>query len=466
MEEEKRSERFEQLRKKAERKLDEAMEKTEHISEEESRSIKELVHELQVHQIELELQNQELRETKTRLQRSKKRYADLYDSVPISYLTLDKDGNILSANQTAVEKLRMKREELEDEGFYKFVKEEYKDPLYKHLRKAFKTQERQTCELEIKNNSSDDTSQKIDERKGQDFYGLLESKVYNYEDEVLCRTALIDISEQKEAKEKLQESEERYRRLFETAQEGMLILDAGSGKIIDANPFIKDMMGYSLENIKGKHLWEIETFSDISENKEEFNELREKEYVHYEELLLKTKEGKEKTVEFVSKLYNVGENEIIQCSIRDITDRIRAQEREDTLHSLLRHDVANKNRVVEGYLVLLEEYDFDENIEKLIKNSKRAIGKSLNLIEKVRILRQAQNEKIEEVDISSMIKNTVNDMRTRVEEDGMELKMGCPEKECIVEAGPLLNNVFSNLIENAVKHSDGSKLRVNVKIDE
>ncbi len=159
----------------------------------------------------------------------------------------------------------------------------------------------------------------------------------------------------------------------------------------------------------------------------------------------------------------MGDNEIIQCSIRDITDRIRAQEREDTLHSLLRHDVANKNRVVEGYLELLEEYDFDENIGKLIKNSKRAIVKSLKLIEKVRILRQAQNEKIEEVDISSMIKNTVNDMRPRIEEAGMELKMECPENECIVKAGPLLSNVFSNLIENAVKHSDGSKLGVNVK---
>ncbi|MFW5898461.1 MAG: PAS domain S-box protein, partial [Candidatus Saliniplasma sp.] len=132
---------------------------------------------------------------------------------------------------------------------------------------------------------------------------------------------LQDTTERKEKEEKLKESEQRYRRLFETAQDGMIIIDAASGEIIDANPFIKDMLGYSLDELRGKKLWEIGTFKDIVENKEKFDKLREEEYVRYEHLPLETKDGEEKSVEFVSNLYMVGDEEIIQCNIRDITER-------------------------------------------------------------------------------------------------------------------------------------------------
>ncbi|MFP4001863.1 MAG: PAS domain-containing protein, partial [Thermoplasmata archaeon] len=238
--EEKKSERFEQLRREAEKKLDKAIEKTEHISEEETLSIKELIHELQVHQIELELQNQDLRETKARLHRSKEKYTDLYDSAPISYLTLDEDGKILSANLTAAESLCKERDELEGEKLYRYIKEDHRDRLYKHLRDAFKSEEHKTCELKIISDSNTSPSQEESENQRVEFYGLLRSRVYtDDEDNLLCRTALIDITERKEAKKKMQESEGKYRRLFETAQDGILIIDAEAGKIVDANPFIK-----------------------------------------------------------------------------------------------------------------------------------------------------------------------------------------------------------------------------------
>ncbi|MFW5927659.1 MAG: PAS domain-containing sensor histidine kinase, partial [Thermoplasmatota archaeon] len=150
--------------------------------------------------------------------------------------------------------------------------------------------------------------------------------------------------------------------------------------------------------------------------------------------------------------------------IRDITKRKKAEERENFLHSLLRHDVANKNRVVQGYLELLKEYDLPDEVVKLVKKSEIAIEKSIKLIEKVRILREAQNEEIKEVDISSIIKNTVSQIRPMIKEAGMEIDKECPEDTIMVKGGPLIDNVFSNIIENSIKHSDGSKLRIHAEI--
>ena len=121
-------------------------------------------------------------------------------------------------------------------------------------------------------------------------------------------------------------SELRYRRLFETAQDAILILDADSGNIIDANPFIVELLGYSHKEFVGKKLWEVSPFKDISENKKKFMELLHKKYIRYENMPLETKSGKKAYVEFVSNMYNVDHIRIIQCNIRDITERKKLEE--------------------------------------------------------------------------------------------------------------------------------------------
>jgi PAS domain S-box-containing protein len=132
--------------------------------------------------------------------------------------------------------------------------------------------------------------------------------------------------ERKRAEEALEESETRYRRLFETAQDGILILDADTERIDDANPFIIDMLGFSIEEIVGKRLWEIGPFRDIEESQSAFLELQKKEYIRYEHLPLETKDGRHITVEFISNVYLVNHKKVIQCNIRDITKRKWAEE--------------------------------------------------------------------------------------------------------------------------------------------
>jgi len=124
---------------------------------------------------------------------------------------------------------------------------------------------------------------------------------------------------------KLEESEARYRRLFETAKDGILILDGDTGRITDVNPFLQDMLGYTKTELKGKALWEIGPVRDIPASQDAMRELQRNEYIRYEDIPLETKAGERKQVEFVSNVYLVNGWRVIQCNIRDITERKHAE---------------------------------------------------------------------------------------------------------------------------------------------
>jgi PAS domain S-box-containing protein len=123
----------------------------------------------------------------------------------------------------------------------------------------------------------------------------------------------------------LRASEMRYRRLFETAQDGILILNAGTGQIDDVNPFLTDMLGYTREQLLGNKLWEIGPFKDTKSSKSAFRELQRETYVRYDDLPLETSAGKPINVEFVSNVYEVNGGKVVQCNIRDITQRKQAE---------------------------------------------------------------------------------------------------------------------------------------------
>jgi two-component system cell cycle sensor histidine kinase/response regulator CckA len=136
---------------------------------------------------------------------------------------------------------------------------------------------------------------------------------------------ILDISERKRAEEKLDASENYFRRLFETAKDGILILDAASGTITDVNPFLTGMLGYTAEEIRGRKIWELGSFRDIVANQANFLELQQKGYIRYEDLPLESADGRRHHVEFVSNVYQVNRNLVIQCNIRDISERKRAE---------------------------------------------------------------------------------------------------------------------------------------------
>ena len=142
---------------------------------------------------------------------------------------------------------------------------------------------------------------------------------------------LTDITERTKVERALEASETRYRRLFEAAKDGILILDAENGKIVDVNPFLLELTGYAKEDFLGLHLWEIGPFKDRAESKASFADLQAREYVRYEDLPLLGRDGREIAVEFISNVYKVGQQNVIQCNVRDITARKQADKERKVL---------------------------------------------------------------------------------------------------------------------------------------
>jgi PAS domain S-box-containing protein len=147
-----------------------------------------------------------------------------------------------------------------------------------------------------------------------------------------------DITGRRESQAATRASEIRYRRLFEAARDGILILDPISRKITEANPFMTELLGYPHNQLLGKELWEIGLLKDEEASQAAFRQLQKKHFIRYENLPLQNQAGQRREVEFVSNLYDEDGHKVIQCNIRDITERKRAEkllrESEERFHAI------------------------------------------------------------------------------------------------------------------------------------
>jgi len=147
----------------------------------------------------------------------------------------------------------------------------------------------------------------------------------------------------------LQLSELRYRRLFETAQDGILLLNAISGQIEDVNPFLMEMLDYTHSEFLGKKLWDVGAFKNTALSKQAYEELKKESYVRYEDMPLQARDGRFIDVEFVSNVYTCGDTRVIQCIIRNITARKQAErklrEQLDELQRFEKVSIGREERV-------------------------------------------------------------------------------------------------------------------------
>jgi PAS domain S-box-containing protein len=185
--------------------------------------------------------------------------------------------------------------------------------------------------------------------------------------------------DRKSADQALRASESRYRRLFDTAQDGILILDAESGKITEVNPYMIKLLGYPLEEFIGKKLWEIGTFKDSDASKSAFLTLQAQGYVRYDDLPLEASDRRRIDVEFVSNVYMVDDHKVIQCNIRNITRRKQVEAKVRHLNHELEQRLVE--RVVEVEELRKQAIDLDYSISQGFGTSARRISSLAKALE-------------------------------------------------------------------------------------
>jgi two-component system cell cycle sensor histidine kinase/response regulator CckA len=297
---------------------------------------------------------------------------------------------------------------------------------------------------------------------------------------MLVSGAIRDIKGRNRSEGALQASEIRYRRLFEAAQDGILILDFASGQIVDVNPFLTNLLGYSHAELVGKDLWEIGPIKDISPSRSSFADLQDNGIIRYDDLPLETKDGRRIAVEFVSNVYTVGGTRVIQCNIRDITRRKHAEEAlrksEEQLQQASKleavgrlaggvaHDFNNLLGVILGSseLLLGDLRAIDPRrryVEAIITASQRAVSLTKQLLTFCR--KQVSSTLV--FDLNSIVRETGR-MLPRMIGEHIEMGIVLSGEQAPVLADPTqVQQVLMNLAANARDAMpEGGKLTIEV----
>jgi PAS domain S-box-containing protein len=285
---------------------------------------RQLIHELQVHQVELEMQNAELQETRDRMEVLLEKYTDLYDFAPVGYFTLAGDGNIHQVNLTGARLIGLERSRLVGQFFGRLISTECRPVFNSFLKQVVAGGAKQSCEVTLSITGRPPRSVSIEAQRSPNGRE--------------CSAVVVDITEGKQAEDKLRVSELRYRRLFEAAHDGVLLLDPGTRKITDANPFMTKLVGYPHDQLIGKELFEIGLLKDEAASQKMFRKLKRSHEVRYENLPLKKQGGRQQEVEVVANLYQEDGHAVIQCNIRDISERKQTEDllrRNEALFSTL-----------------------------------------------------------------------------------------------------------------------------------
>jgi PAS domain S-box-containing protein len=253
----------------------------------------------------------ERKQAEEALRRSEQRFRAIIEHSYDAITLLAADGTVVYDSPSVTNVLGYEPTERVGRKVYEFVPAEQRDGFARGLAK-FCRKKGATALSEANFFHKDGTLRWIEGIRSNLLHDpAVQAVVVNYRDS----------TERKQREKDLQASEIRYRRLFEAAKDGILILDADSGSINDVNPYLTEMFSYPAEELLGKKLWEISPFHDIAADKETFEALKKQEYLRYEDLPLQSKSGRSMQVEFVCNVYLAGDTKVLQCNIRDITER-------------------------------------------------------------------------------------------------------------------------------------------------
>ncbi len=272
---------------------------------------------------------------------------------------------------------------------------------------------------------------------------------------------VIDIDERKKKEEKLQFQSD----ILEQIENAVIVTNL-EGKVTYWNKKAEELYGWKEEEVLGENIVDVTPSLASKDQAEEIMEKLQKGEKWSDEFLVQRKDGTEfNAIVTDAPIYNEdGEITGIVGVSTDISKRKELEEREKFLHSLLRHDVRNKMQIVQGYLELLKDFDLPKEAESFLEKAMRSSYEGMEVIEKVRTLRKASEEETKSVNICSMIYDSLDNWKSWAEDAGMEINVDFPESKCVVKGGSLLNELFSNLVENSIQHSGGEIIEISGEI--
>lgn len=272
-------------------------------------------------------------------------------------------------------------------------------------------------------------------------------------------TTYEDITDRKKAEEEIKYRQRYFQSLFNDSPEAVVSLDE-QFRVMDINPAFQETFGYSLEEIKGKVL---DDYILPEDREEEGRELTQKvingENVATESIRT-TKDGREIPVSILGAPVFINSKEVgIFAIYRDITKRKQAEEEAEFYNSLLRHDIGNRNQVTMGYLELLKETDLSKEQIEFIEKALVATKRSNGLIKKVRDLQRIKEKhELEDISLDSVLDKVTKNFSYEAKDKGIKINYG-PSK-IKVKADSLLEDMFSNLVQNAIIHSGCNEINI------
>lgn len=268
----------------------------------------------------------------------------------------------------------------------------------------------------------------------------------------------------------LRTSEARYRRLFESAQDGILIINASTGQIDDVNPYLVQLLGYTHGEMLGKKLWEVGAFADVERCKAMFAELQAQGYVRYDDLPLKTRGGSFINVEFVSNSYDCEGVLVMQCNIRDITEQRRAESANSAKSAFLAnmsHEIRTPLGAITGMAYLIRRSQVTPQQADWLTKLELAAQHLLELINAVLDLSKIESGRLAldeaAVSVPRITSNVVSMMVQAASVAKLTLNVETtPLPQGLVGDAPRLQQALLNYVGNAIKFTPAGSVTVRV----
>ncbi|MFA5267450.1 MAG: PAS domain S-box protein [Methanoregula sp.] len=403
-----------------------------------------IIHELQVHQIELEMQAEELRRAHLELEESRDKYLDLYDFAPVGYLTLSDKALVEEVNLTGALLLGIVRRKLIHARFRKIIHPKDLDLWDRHFLSVLKTGEKESFDLELVHSN------------GSLFPVRLDCiRIQGNEANPAVRIAISDITRQKEAEAAIRESEERFWRLFSEVPLPYQSLDA-EGRLLEVSPQWLETLGYTREEVIGR--W----FGDFlaPESRESVREVLKKYMVtgaiSNEEFRVRKKDGSELLALYTGRVAHNPDGSFRQtyCIFEDITERKRAEDalrisnkKLNLLSSITRHDINNQLLIVNGFLGMLQSDIRNPAFDPMFTKISDASNRIATMIAFTREYEQVGVNAPAWQDCRAIIDTAAQ----QVPPGQVMVKNDFP-RGTEVFADPLFARVCTNLIDNAIRH--------------